>query len=55
MRNPSLPGAASPGQQSQRFDVRVQLAGPGTAGATITTRTPDGGVRIERAGLGAIG
>ncbi|MBP0492165.1 hypothetical protein [Roseomonas indoligenes] len=49
MQNPSL------GPQAQRVDVRVQLAGPGSAGATVTTRTQDGSVRVERTGLGGLG
>jgi hypothetical protein len=34
-------------QQPVPVDVRVRLEGPGTRGATVTTRTPDG-VRVER-------
>ncbi|MGG5811473.1 hypothetical protein [Falsiroseomonas sp. CW058] len=37
----------------QEVNVRVTLAGPGSAGATIRTETPGGGVRIERPALGA--
>ncbi|MBU8547233.1 MULTISPECIES: hypothetical protein [Roseomonadaceae] len=46
--------AATPAPQTGRqgVDVRVTLAGPGSEGATIRTRTDDG-VRIERPGMGA--
>jgi hypothetical protein len=39
-------GSAQPPQRVP-VDVRVRLEGPGSQGATVTTRTPDG-VRIER-------
>ena len=44
---------ATPGPQSQRVDVRVQLAGAVPPGTTVTTRTQDGGVRVERSMLGS--
>jgi hypothetical protein len=44
---------ANPGPQSQRVDVRVQLAGAVPPGTTVTTRTQDGGVRVERSMLGS--
>jgi hypothetical protein len=43
--------AASAGGNS-RMDVRITLAGPGSEGATITSRSDDGGVRIQRPSLG---
>lgn len=47
---PSGPPAV-PGQQSQRMpEIKIQLSGlPAGMSATTTTRSPDGGVRVERA------
>ncbi len=50
---PAPTAASSPAAgAAQRVDVRVTLAGPGSEVATITSRSDDGGVRIQRPSLG---